>query len=186
MGKTTQTGKAFYCTTCQKVGEYDIEKDTPIDNCATQHQYITNELWNQMIKRLQAIESFGSKDTADTRKPKEASELSEKEDWDFINFSDYKKLLTSLGDEVTLDQHDSILGSYSNDLKEAVLNYQIPSTRYKDTTYQCCDACESSCQGCYTCQNCNTHNPCGSCNQNSQNCVSIYYGSSCPSCNRFQ
>lgn len=183
MGTSTQTYKSYYCANCQLLAQYDNTEVT-IDKCALSNEYITNELWNQMIARLKAIETFGKKDTAAERQPKGASNLEEKNDWDIITYDDYKKLLTSIGkdpedEEDKIAQHKQILGNYSDDLKEEVKKYKIPTTRYKDATKQCCDACEYGCQSCDTCQNCNNYTPCGSCEEHVQTCVSIYYGNPC-------
>ena len=184
MGKSSQTVRSYYCNSCQTLSQYNA--DVIIDECALQDEYITDTIWNQMVERLQTLEKFGDYDSDSKRKPINASSIQKKEDYEIITYDDYVKILNSIEYTQDIGEYNKILGTYSDELKNKISEYKIPTTRYKHITcVECCDDCEYSCQGCYTCQGCYNHKPCNSC-EVAQNCVSIYYGSGCPSCNRFQ
>ena len=191
MGKSSQTVRSYYCNSCQTLSQYNA--DITIDSCALQNEYITDTIWNQMVERLQALENFGDYDSSSKRKPINASNIPRKENYEVITYDDYAKILNSIEYTQNIGQYDKILGTYSNELKNKISEYKIPTTRYAHTTcIECCDDCEYSCQGCYTCQGCNTcqgcysHTPCTVCDGQAQNRVSISYGSGCPPCNRLQ
>lgn len=108
-----------------------------IPSCAIAGEYITPSLYNEMIASLKLIHDYGDYDDYE-RHPLNVSSLQNKTIESKLDISYYNDIANSINKEI-VKQNDTILGTYFSDLKEAILNYKMPSSRYYNyDDGQCC------------------------------------------------
>ena len=145
---STQYVKNYYCDSSQDTSSYpDIIIN--LQTAVTAQNYISAEVYNEMIEALKSIHDFGESDDV-TRKPyltnliNSNNNLIFKSDNQIIQLDYYQNIASSLENQNEHSQYDIIYGSYFEDLKTAIENYKVPSTRYYTTTTSCCD-CHGEC-----------------------------------------
>lgn len=181
----------YYCNTCQTLNEYEngtlycATNNTinAITQCATNNEFITDTLPNQMKATLIQFNKFGDHDSNENqtnfKRIPIVSSLNNQNNYDIITFVEYKKLVDTINASPAASEAGATIGSYYQNLKEDINNYLIPSTRYYDScdyATQCCDShcdhcCRQICEGgdCTSCYgSCNTCDVC----DYEQHCVS--------------
>lgn len=166
---STQYKNTYYCTNCQDTSEYPNNITVEVLACASNNEIISNELYNQMLASLESIRVFGDYDTQSIRKPA-VNTLSNKNNYTLIYPDYYNSIANAVyTNYTTQNTNDKIYGTYFTNLKNTVLNYKVPDTRYYKTTEECCDYCNYTCQYCTSCVICTT-------------CEDSYQCSSCEGC----
>ena len=140
--------------------------------CGSHNEQITNELYNELLNNLQKIRDYGDKDE-NTRIPIlkkwvnngfNGANLNNKNNNEIIEPDYYNDIATSLANELREPANkNSIIGTYGEELKAAISQFIMPSTRYYEEDGDCCHSggCSS-----FECPHCWSHGVCGSeCNR---------------------
>ena len=117
------------CSTCQTANQW---VNLSLDVCTTPFEYIKAETHNKILQAARDVAEYNAANTPNV------SDLSDKNPEDLISLTEYNKLAKAILSSFTdLDSNTIIYGTYYDQLKQGLKDYQISTSTGYYESYSC-------------------------------------------------